>query len=387
MFKKIILCIFTLILVGTVAFADTMCECADSKGKVEVTTDGCTTTVKRVCLDCGNPKTIDIRATHTWVNGVCECGAICLHSDYVNGQCSACGKDEPGYTSCEHTGDTYTDSVLATCSAEGYIKTYCKDCKAFLNEETLPTNDDHAFLNGICRRCGLVEPCEHNMVLVKELAPSCIEAGYEWWECTKCGYEKNGEVGELADHNYGWVVITKPTPTADGSAEYKCSVCGRVADTKTVRYTKYYYNNTMCSFGPMTRELIGGNDWHRVTPVDTTVDGTYTYNLIASNLYVIGQVEIVVSNGVLIVDYHIDAGDVTIHDESLLLYGSKQDMKDNNAVAAQVGEAVDLAKTFGEDGMIIVSLILTGDYDAAHHKVKLVQINETVIKDMIELID
>lgn len=389
MFKKIITFLFTLMLIGSVAFADDMCSCENSsKTAPSFTDDGHTFTMKIMCLDCNLPKSVETRITHTWVNGACECGETCSH-DYENGKCEICGMKDPDHVACDHSsGNVYTHSSLPTCLAEGYIKTFCKDCDAFLKEETLPKNDDHAYLNGICQRCGKVEPCDHNWILVKELEPTCVEAGYEWWECSKCDYEKNGEVGKPTGiHDYHWVVIEKPTPTKNGVNEYKCKVCGHVEKSKVVKYTKWYYNNTMTSFGPMTRELIGGNNWQRVTPIDLTIDRTYVCDLVASNMYVIGTVEITVFNGSLTVEYYITGGKAVIHEETLMLYESLEAFRNGYGISAKVGSAINLAETVYEDNKIIVSLVLVGDYDAAHNRVKAFEADEVFLAELLENID
>lgn len=182
--------------------------------------------------------------------------------------------------------------------------------------------------------------------------------------CATCGKgeEKINYTAALG-HKYSWVEVTKPSPAGNGKNEYKCSACGNVADTKTIKYSKYYYNNTMTSFGPTTKELVGGNDWYRVTPVDLTVDGVYTYDLIASNKYIVGKVTITVNAGTLTVSYK--ANGVDVKDEALLIYASKADLATGTAVTAPVGAAINAAETFGADTKVLVSLILTGDYDAA----------------------
>lgn len=388
MFKKFLLFLFALMFILSVAFADGMCSCENSsKTAPSFTDDGHTFTMKIMCLDCNLPKSVETRITHTWVNGACECGETCSHN-YENGKCGTCGMKDPDYVVCDHSsGNTYTHSFLPTCLVEGYIKTFCKDCDTFLKEETLPKNDDHAYLNGICQRCGKVEPCEHTMVLTKELAATCLARGYEWWECSKCGHQKNGEVGVLGDHSYSWVVVTKPSPEASGLKEYKCAICGDVAKTEKIRYTKWYYNNTMSSFGPMTRELIGGDEWHRVTPIDLTRDRTYVLDLVASNMYVIGTVEITVYNGTLKVEYYITGGNAVITEETLMLYECLEAFQGGYGISADVGAVVNLAETVYDDDKIMVSLMLVGNYDAAEKHVKGFAIDEVLMAELLENID
>lgn len=202
----------------------------------------------------------------------------------------------------------------------------------------------------------------HKGKVIKEVAPTCTTEGSKTTECTRCKQTVTEKIAKLA-HKYEWVTITPASPAGNGRDEYKCA-CGDVKETKTVKYTKWYYNNTITSFGPTTRELVGGNDWYRVTPVDLTVDGVYTYDLIASNKYIVGKVTIAVNAGALTVSYKTNY-DVDVKDEALLIYASKADLATGTAVTAPVGAAINAAETFGADTKVLVSLILTGDYDAA----------------------
>jgi len=202
----------------------------------------------------------------------------------------------------------------------------------------------------------------HKGEVTKYVAPTCTSEGTKTTKCENCNQTVTETLAKL-DHVYTWVEVTKPSPAGNGKSEYKCA-CGDIADTKTVKYTKWYYNNTMTSFGPTTKELVGGNDWYRVTPVDLAVDGVYTYDLIASNKYVVGTVTISVNAGTLSVSYKAQHG-VEVKDEALLIYASKADLAAGSAVTAAVGSAINTAETFGEDTKVLVSLILTGNYDAA----------------------
>ncbi len=239
------------------------------------------------------------------------------------------------------------DSVKPTCTEPGKVTRECKIC-------------------GIKEYNKVVPALGHNMTkVVKVVAPTCDAQGYTVVTCATCGVGEN-KINYTAalGHNYSWVVVTKPSAAGNGKNEYKCSVCGNVAKTETVKYSNWYYNNTITSFGPSTRELVGGNDWYRVTPVDLTVDGVYTYDLIASNKYVVGKVTIAVNAGALTVSYKT-TNNVEVNAESLLIYANKADLAAGVAVSAPVGAAIDAAANFPGDSKVLVSLVLTGNYDAA----------------------
>ncbi len=69
--------------------------------------------------------------------------------------------------------------------------------------------------------------------------------------------------------------------------------------------TSWYPNNTLCSFGPQFRDMAPGltDKWYMFTPVDLSQDGTQSFELIASNMYVIGSVQVTVSGDSVTVGY------------------------------------------------------------------------------------
>jgi len=153
---------------------------------------------------------------------------------YEDGYCINCGEKSPFSTACKHE-NTRFDIIEANCAEEGVSKVICKDCDAVVSEEILPKTENHYFNNGICRRCGIEEPaCDHDYVVVKELAPTCVEAGYVWTECSICGAEKNYETTIDADaHDY---VIVKELPASCTEAGYvwtECALCGAEKNYET----------------------------------------------------------------------------------------------------------------------------------------------------------
>ncbi len=74
--------------------------------------------------------------------------------------------------------------------------------------------------------------------------------------------------------------------------------------------TSWYPNNTLCSFGPQFRDMDPGltDKWYMFTPVNLSKDGTQTFELIASNMYVIGNVQVVVSGDSVTVTYETTQG-------------------------------------------------------------------------------
>ena len=73
----------------------------------------------------------------------------------------------------------------------------------------------------------------------------------------------------------------------------------------TVEKASWYYSNTACSFGPAFRDARPGltEKWYTFTPVDLTVQGRQTFEYVASNMYVIGEVYVDVAGDTVCVSY------------------------------------------------------------------------------------
>ena len=68
----------------------------------------------------------------------------------------------------------------------------------------------------------------------------------------------------------------------------------------------YYYHNTVSSMGPRFRDVTPEltDLWYMFTPIDLTLQGRQTFELIASNIYVIGEVYVDVAGDMVTVTYH-----------------------------------------------------------------------------------
>jgi hypothetical protein len=78
------------------------------------------------------------------------------------------------------------------------------------------------------------------------------------------------------------------------------------AGTVTVEKGTWYPKNTACSFGPAFRDVRPSltDKWYTFTPVDLSIQGRQTFEYVASNLYVIGEVYVDVAGDTVMVTYH-----------------------------------------------------------------------------------
>lgn len=76
--------------------------------------------------------------------------------------------------------------------------------------------------------------------------------------------------------------------------------------TVTVERAAWYNENTACSFGPAFRDVVPGltDQWYLFTPIDLTRQGRQTFEYVASNMYLIGEVYVDVNGDSVQVTYH-----------------------------------------------------------------------------------
>lgn len=85
----------------------------------------------------------------------------------------------------------------------------------------------------------------------------------------------------------------------------------------------WYANNTVCSFGPHFRNVTPDltSKWYMFTPLDLSRDGVQTYELVAGNVFVIGDVTIEVKGDNLTVNYHYCSNDILDKDQFFTIFG------------------------------------------------------------------
>ncbi len=242
-----------------------------------------------------------------------------------------------------------------------------------------------------CPDCGLEEtevtaPAPgHQWVGVSFTEPTCMEPGRAVRRCAVCQTEEIMETPALG-HCYMWMDVKQPNGVT--VSEYVCSICGDVAQRHSRSAEQMYYNNTISSFGPQTRELIGGGVWNRVTPLNLAEEGMFTYPLIASNLYTVGPATVINEKGVQTITYKLNSNKITVHTESLVIYPGLEALRTGeNAVAVEFGKPVELSDYFGVDQNVLMAITLTADYDANAPGIQYFQEDEALIGALSELID
>lgn len=341
-----------------------------------------------ICKNCGAADERNVvKFAHDFSNLVENKEPTCSQKGMKVWECSVCGKkDVQMIDMADHvpfdTWEVYEGNE-ATCTLEGQEVLCCVNCGAELARRSIPalghdwsetnpdkkveptcTKDGKDML--VCAHCGMngetvvVPATGHTYTYDVKNEATCTLDGIQDIGCENCDYEELNVIIKATGHKATWKVVVEPTPEADGLAKKICDVCGEEVDRKVVPYTVMRYSNTLTSYGPTTRELVGGNDWYRVTPIDLTVEGTFTYPLVASNQYVVGTVTVVIANGTLTVSYDTAASQIKVTAESLLIYSDLAALAAGNAQEFAFGTPIAI----GEDTNVIISVLLTADYNA-----------------------
>ena len=104
---------------------------------------------------------------------------------------------------CVHA-NTVTETVAATCTADGSVTVTCSDCGHVISEEVLPAGHRYE-------------------TVVTE--PTCTDAGFTTYTCTVCGESHTADETAALGHRYEHIHVA-PTCGQPGYDQYICTVCG-----------------------------------------------------------------------------------------------------------------------------------------------------------------
>lgn len=95
---------------------------------------------------------------------------------------------------------------------------------------------------------------------------------------------------------------------------------------------KDYDQNTVCSFGPQFRDISPRMTdlWYMFTPIDLSVEGKQTFDLIAGNMFVVGQVSVAVENGRFQVDYAYNSTQIEIGREYFNIFPDYESIEEEH---------------------------------------------------------
>jgi len=265
--------------------------------------------------------------SHTWDNGTVTTPATCEDSGVKTYTCTNCNETkQETIPPTGHTPGNGGETVQPTCTEDGYTSSTCANCGIELDNVILPalghdsdggkvtkkpTCTEKGEKTYTCTRCGKVikteeiDPLGHQDdggKVTKE--PTCTEKGEKTYTCTVCGkVTKTEEIAPLGHKPGEWVVVQEATDNQDGLKEQYCTVCGHVVDSQVIPFAKWT-NRKVTTAGIRFRDETDLTDeWYMFTPVDLSVEGEQTFDLVAAHKYIIGTVFINVADGQVTVTY------------------------------------------------------------------------------------
>lgn len=367
------------------------------------------------CTVCGKTETKEIPATgkHTYAESIVKqetCGAegekkftcsVCgdnysekipatgkhTYEEKITTEATCTVKGEKTFT-CSVCGDKYTEEIAAkghtpgadlnekkpTCTKPGYKYYTCTACGTEVKEADIPATGVHIYevteeVPATCTKDGKrVSKCTYEGCTktktekLKKLghkmgdwfvakAPTCTENGQEKRECLNgCGKADTRTL--KAGHSYGdWSVDQEA-----GTKTHTCGVCGNV-ETKNL---STHYTMTVCTHGIRFRDLDNPitKDWYMFTPVDLSVEGEQTIDLIAGNMHQIGTATILVKDGKVTVTTAVNnARNIAYEEEFLTFVPALADLTGLDFEAMtnyNFGEEISIEEALGGDTKVLL---------------------------------
>lgn len=202
----------------------------------------------------------DGKYAHTRKCALSDCGyidwAYCTFvKDEEKSKDATCTTDEILVKKCSVCGQSYTDNVnnkkklnhdmqlvktvAPTCSEEGYDLYKCSRCDVTEKRNIVPA------ISG-----------SHDWQFTKTVAPTCTTGGYDVYTCERCGKtEHRNEVPAIAGgHTYQFTKTVAPTCTEQGYDVYTCSKCGNTEKRNVKPIDSSNHNYTVTVVAPTCTE-------------------------------------------------------------------------------------------------------------------------------------
>ncbi|MGN0795173.1 MAG: hypothetical protein ACI4MG_11980 [Aristaeellaceae bacterium] len=160
-----------------------------------------------------------------------------------------------------------------------------------------------------------------------------------------------------------------PAPAESETPKPEESETPKPAESETPKpdTARYYSRNTACSFGPRFRDVSQLTDqWYRFTPLDLSTDGVQTYELIASDAYMIGLVTVKVAEGTVTIDCDYVSDEVKVHETFCTLLPSLAETETLDLAQLKnyaFGEPISVAEDLGGDTKVLLFIRNVVDYN------------------------
>lgn len=238
----------------------------------------------------------DGKYAHTRKCALSDCGyidwAYCTFvKDEEKSKDATCTTDEVLVKKCSVCGQSYTDNVnnkkklnhdmqlvktvAPTCSEEGYDLYKCSRCDVTEKRNIVPA------ISG-----------SHDWQFTKTVAPTCNEKGYDLYTCKKCNSTKKENIQPINPSNHKFIKTNTvaPTCTTGGYDVYTCERCGKtehrnevpaIAGGHTYQFTKTVAPTcTEQGYDVYTCSKCGNTEKRNVKPIDSS-NHNYTVTVVA----------------------------------------------------------------------------------------------------------
>lgn len=238
----------------------------------------------------------DGKYAHTRKCALSDCGyidwAYCTFvKDEEKSKDATCTTDEILVKKCSVCGQSYTDNVnnkkklnhdmqlvktvAPTCSDEGYDLYKCSRCDVTEKRNIVPA------ISG-----------SHDWQFTKTVAPTCNEKGYDLYTCKKCKSTKKENIQPINPSNHKFIKTNTvaPTCTTGGYDVYTCERCGKtehrnevpaIAGGHTYQFTKTVVPTcTEQGYDVYTCSKCGNTEKRNVKPIDSS-NHNYTVTVVA----------------------------------------------------------------------------------------------------------
>lgn len=238
----------------------------------------------------------DGKYAHTRKCALSDCGyidwAYCTFvKDEEKSKDATCTTDEILVKKCSVCGQSYTDNVnnkkklnhdmqlvktvAPTCSDEGYDLYKCSRCDLTEKRNIVPA------ISG-----------SHDWQFTKTVAPTCNEKGYDLYTCKKCNSTKKENIQPINPSNHKFIKTNTvpPTCTTGGYDVYTCERCGKtehrnevpaIAGGHTYQFTKTVAPTcTEQGYDLYTCSKCGSTEKRNVKPIDPS-NHNYTVKVVA----------------------------------------------------------------------------------------------------------
>jgi len=307
---------------------------------------------------------------HNWDSGVITKQPDCTNPGVRTYTC----QNDHNHTKTEsipivpdaHKWDSGKVTKQPNCTEPG-VRTYtCTINPSHTKTESIPiVPDAHVWDNG------------------KVTTPATCEApGERTYTCTLNPSHTKKETIPATGHKWDKGTITKqPSLTETGVKHYVCE--NDPSHTKDEILPKTTFsNNTICAFGPRLRDVDSyiypntTDEWYMFTPFDASQDGRQTFELVASNNYIVGSLTITIRDGKMTVDYTLNSSTIDITLEFFTVLNQIQDIKVYEPekllnLNMKVRQPIDLQEKFGDDRNLVLYFCSRADYTYSNNFVKL----------------